>query len=79
MSEKKKRVKFETKVYRAEVRKAEKESFRQLLSQDTDLSEDELSPDEIHSYKEQARVAAARLVEKGVNQASGTRAHPHST
>lgn len=79
MSENKKRVKFETKLYRLALRKAEKDSFRQLLAaHESDVPEEEMSSDEIQRYKEQARVTAARLVEKGVSEASGTRAHPHN-
>ena len=79
MSEKKK-VKFDTKLYRLALRKAEKESFRQLLgTHESDVPEEELSPDEIRSYKERARVAAARLVEKGVADASENKAHPHTS
>jgi len=79
MSEKKKTVKFETKLYRMALRKAEKDSFRQLLgASESDVPEEDLSPAEIQSYKERTRVAAARLVEKGVADASENRAHPHN-
>jgi hypothetical protein len=75
----KKRVKFETKLYRQALRKAEKDSFRQLLAaNESDVPEEELSSEEIHRYKEQSSVAAARLVEKGASRASGTGAHSHS-
>lgn len=77
MTEKKKRVKFETKLYRQALRTAEKDSFRQLLgASESDVPDEDLSSDEIHNYKEQARVAAARLVEKGVADASENRVRP---
>ena|SRR3989344_5390743 len=79
MSEKKKTVKFDTKLYRLALRRAEKDSFRQLLaSQESDVPDEDVSSDEIQNYKERARITAARLVEKGVADASENRAHPHN-
>jgi hypothetical protein len=78
-NEKKKTVKFETKLYRLALRKAEKDSFRQVLaSQESDLPDEESSSAEIQTYKKRARVNAARLVEKGVSEASENRSHPHN-
>ena len=76
MPEKKKRVKFDTKLYRLALRKAEKDSFRQLLAaNESDVPDDEASSEEIQKYKERTRVTAARLVEKGVSDASENRSH----
>ena len=76
MSEKKKRVKFDTKLYRLALRKAEKDSFRQLLAaQESDVPDDDASSEEIQKYKERSRVTAARLVERGVSDASENRGH----
>ena len=68
------RTKYKTKLYKADLLNAELESFRQLLAEEDNMSE-LLSPAEIQTYRERARVAAARLVEKGASRASGTQAH----
>ncbi|MBV9463685.1 MAG: hypothetical protein JO317_05595 [Verrucomicrobiae bacterium] len=53
------------------------ESLKQLLAEDADFVEGTSKSQEIQVYKERARVAAARMVEQGVNDASSTRAHGH--
>ena len=68
------RPKYKTKLYKADYLNSELESFRQLLADEDDMSQ-LLSPAEMRTYKERARVVAARLVEKGASRASGTRAH----
>jgi hypothetical protein len=78
MREKKKTapVKFETKLYKLEIRKAEKDTLRRLLAQDS--GQTEMSAEDEDALKAGEELPVERLVEKGIKQASQTRAHPHT-
>jgi hypothetical protein len=78
MREKKKtaRVKFETKLYKLEIRRAEKDTLRRLLAQEP--AQAEMTAEEEDSLKAGEELPVERLVEDGIKQASQTRAHPHT-
>jgi hypothetical protein len=78
MREKKKtaRVKFETKLYKLEIRRAEKDTLRRLLAQES--ASTEMSAEDEDALNAGEALPVERLVADGISQASQTRAHPHT-